>query len=37
MEALGGLVKMACHAHLLYLGIMCSKFYLDDLKTADSV
>ena len=31
-----GLTRI-CHAHLQCLGIICSKFYLDDLTTLDDI
>ena len=31
-----GLTRI-CHAHLHFLGIICSKFYLDDLTTLDDI
>ena len=32
-----GLTKRICHAHYLFIGIMCSKFHIDDLYTVKGV
>jgi len=26
-----------CHKHLLFIGIMCSKFHWEDLKTVEEI
>ena len=37
MEPFGQSHKKLCHAHLHVIGIMCSKFHQDDLKTMGGV
>ena len=32
-----GLTSQVCHAHLNFIGIMCSKFNLDDLESVGEV
>jgi len=37
METFGWVLQQLYHAHLHFIGIICSKLHLDDLKTVKKV
>ena len=37
MKTFGLASRKICHAHSHFIGIMCNKFHLDDLKTVGGV